>query len=90
MNIVELFLLGLFYLSLVSGQCPSGYVHFASSNKCYRLVKEAASWDNARTQCRAQGGDLAVPTSQAENDYLKQMNGKLISCSKFLSFGSLK
>ena len=85
MNIVELFLLGTFYLSLVFGQCPSGYVHFASSNKCYRLVKETASWDNARAQCLAQGGDLAVPISQAEHDYLKQMNGKLIRSFKLCS-----
>ena len=38
---------------------------------CYFVsYKPAASWDEARRACRAIGGDLAVPTSKAANQYI--------------------
>ena len=74
MIFIELFPLIVLLFSFVSGQCPSEYTHFAPSNKCYSLVKNSASWDNARAQCRAQGGDLAVATSSAEHELLQQLN----------------
>lgn len=76
MEYIIIYLLNAFTLAIVSAQCPGGYVHYAQSKKCYRLVKEnATTWDDARAKCRAQGGDLAVPTTEAEHDLLKQMKG---------------
>lgn len=75
MKVILIYLLNALTVSLVSAQCPANYVHFVPSNKCYRLVKEDSNWDNARAKCREQGGDLAVPTTQAEHELLQKLKG---------------
>lgn len=39
---------------------------------CYRLIDTATSWIDARTECRAWGGDLAEITAPEENELLAE------------------
>ena len=49
--------------------CPSDYEEF--EGRCYFVSKDTiTSWLDARKACRAQGGDLAVPSSASVNQFI--------------------
>jgi cysteine-rich repeat protein len=52
--------------------CLPGEFEDPSTQHCYSLVAVTASWSDAFAACGAAGGYLAVITSQAENDLVKQ------------------
>ena len=48
------------------------YFHY--TKKHYRLIATSKrNWDDARNDCRSQGGDLASVTSKHENNFLKSL-----------------
>ncbi|KAL3846714.1 hypothetical protein ACJMK2_017680 [Sinanodonta woodiana] len=71
--------------------CPSTYYLYSTTcgRFCYRYESsECKSWTSARTTCRAEGGDLLVPSEcfyQFFKDHARQNEG---SCSNFWIGGS--
>uniref|UniRef100_A0A9J8BCY1 Polycystic kidney disease 1a n=1 Tax=Cyprinus carpio carpio TaxID=630221 RepID=A0A9J8BCY1_CYPCA len=45
-------------------------IHHADSSRCFLLVSEEVSWSDARRNCSARGGELAVVHSQIVRDLL--------------------
>uniref|UniRef100_A0A8C1Y5A5 Polycystic kidney disease 1a n=1 Tax=Cyprinus carpio TaxID=7962 RepID=A0A8C1Y5A5_CYPCA len=45
-------------------------IHHADSSRCFLLVSEEVSWSDARRNCSARGGELAVVHSQTVRDLL--------------------
>ncbi|XP_038075809.1 galactose-specific lectin nattectin-like [Patiria miniata] len=52
----------------IAGVCPTGWERFGDS--CYFAKKERMTWTNAGMFCERLGGNLAVPNSQEEQDFL--------------------
>uniref|UniRef100_A0A914ELL9 C-type lectin domain-containing protein n=1 Tax=Acrobeloides nanus TaxID=290746 RepID=A0A914ELL9_9BILA len=50
--------------------CKAGYSYNAPTGYCYKYVSAAASFSNALTACRSDGGDLISILSSAENNML--------------------
>ncbi|KAK9981572.1 hypothetical protein ABG768_001099 [Culter alburnus] len=50
--------------------CLPDAVHHADSSRCFLLVSEEVSWSDARRNCSARGGELAVVHSQIVRDLL--------------------
>ncbi|XP_060586405.1 uncharacterized protein LOC132742102, partial [Ruditapes philippinarum] len=48
--------------------CPTDWKSYG--NRCYVLLQTKQSWYDARASCKGQGGDLASPNSQAEQDFV--------------------
>ena len=53
--------------------CSPGYSQYGGF--CYKFVKEARTWGEARAQCRAEQGDLASVHSSGENQFIRQLGG---------------
>jgi hypothetical protein len=51
-----------------SGACAAGWTSFNAS--CYRKYEVARAWNDARTACVAEGGDLASILSEEENTFV--------------------
>ena len=56
------------------GPCPTGF-YSGCSDRCYKLVQATASWDEARTVCRASNGDLAAIRSHEEQTCITRYTG---------------
>jgi hypothetical protein len=52
--------------------CPAG---LSLGNSCYRPSQIALSWDDARDDCLAGGGDLVAIDSSEENDFVATLIG---------------
>lgn len=52
--------------------CPLGWTGFREE-KCYRSVKEMMIWEDANSYCNTLGGNVAVITSEEEEEALKDM-----------------
>eukprot|EP00118_Oscarella_pearsei_P004599 m.19977 g.19977 ORF g.19977 m.19977 type:complete len:240 (+) comp27937_c0_seq2:177-896(+) len=39
--------------------CPTGYLKFDQTDRCFHLSSSPQTWQNARKQCQSDGGDLA-------------------------------
>lgn len=50
--------------------CLPDALHHADSSRCFLLVSEEVSWSDARRDCSARGGELAVVHSQSVRDLL--------------------
>uniref|UniRef100_A0A8C1XTF1 Polycystic kidney disease 1a n=1 Tax=Cyprinus carpio TaxID=7962 RepID=A0A8C1XTF1_CYPCA len=50
--------------------CLPDAIHHADSSRCFLLVSEEVSWSDARRNCSARGGELAVVHSQTVRDLL--------------------
>ena len=50
------------------GTCPSGWIYFQGS--CYKFLTKTLTWNAAKSACKTMGADLAVITSQAENQFI--------------------
>ncbi|XP_053398682.1 uncharacterized protein LOC128556876 isoform X2 [Mercenaria mercenaria] len=48
--------------------CPTSWKSY--NNRCYILILDKQSWYDARASCKSEGGDLASPNSQAEQDFV--------------------
>merc|ERR1712126_174505 len=60
--------------SSTSSTLSSDWKYFHYTKKHYRLiVTSKRNWDDARNDCRSQGGDLASVTSRYENNFLKSL-----------------
>uniref|UniRef100_A0A3P8R4U7 C-type lectin domain-containing protein n=1 Tax=Astatotilapia calliptera TaxID=8154 RepID=A0A3P8R4U7_ASTCA len=55
-------------LSSLKKTCPLGWSKF--NHSCYLLSERSGSWDAARMDCRARGGDLVVIDSPEEQKFL--------------------
>lgn len=59
---------------MLSVLCPTDYVLFTDptfmTSACYFISTTATDFDNAQAACVADGGGLAVPLSDAENQFL--------------------
>ncbi|XP_047239549.1 CD209 antigen-like protein E isoform X3 [Girardinichthys multiradiatus] len=53
--------------------CPDKWTRFGSS--CYFKYKETKSWSESRKHCQKQEADLVIINSQAEQDFVKKLNG---------------
>jgi hypothetical protein len=56
--------------------CPSGWTpsSVVGAEKCFRLFyDERISWMAAQARCRREGGQLAEPLSQTEQEVLERM-----------------
>ena len=51
--------------------CPSGYSPFQQS--CYKFFSSSKSWQNARAQCQADGGDLVSIANQEEYAFVQSL-----------------
>ena len=61
-------------LSACTG-CPSGWLR--NGQACWLVVHEKLYKEAAQERCRRSGGNLAVPTSKAENDYLTSLYSEI-------------
>ncbi|XP_025999615.1 C-type lectin domain family 10 member A-like [Astatotilapia calliptera] len=59
-------------LSSLKKTCPLGWSKF--NHSCYLLSERSGSWDAARMDCRARGGDLVVIDSPEEQDVPTRWN----------------
>ena len=54
--------------------CPADYVIYTDpmlmTTACYFISTVTANFNDARAACMADGGDLAVPESDTENQFL--------------------
>ncbi|KAM4724964.1 uncharacterized protein FYW61_013240 [Anableps anableps] len=53
--------------------CPDGWTRFGSS--CYFKSKETKTWSESRKHCQGRGADLVIINSEAEQDFVSQLNG---------------
>jgi len=66
--------------------CPNGFDFSTKAGKCYRVMTERFSWENARTECTnlASGARLAVIESKLQddaiNEYLAKVDTEIQSC----------
>jgi len=67
-----------------SKQCPSGWGNYG--NNCYKLFTTGATYLNARSSCRGQGGNLASVTSSALNSWINSFVTS--KCAEFWIGGS--
>lgn len=54
----------------VPSHCPSGYTWYDETDFCYKSTVRFTNFNDARSACQAEGGDLASIHSQAENQFL--------------------
>jgi Lectin C-type domain len=55
--------------------CESGEFKDGVSHHCYRLIKDAVSWNTAKASCDLSKGYLAVVTSKEENAFIARHVG---------------
>ncbi|MBO8831449.1 C-type lectin domain-containing protein, partial [Staphylococcus aureus] len=53
------------------GKCLDGWMPW--NGKCYFFLTEPRTYNNARAYCSRQGGKLAEPQSESDNEFLKKM-----------------
>ena len=51
--------------------CPESW-HYLD-NSCYRITDTTFTWADARDECRQLGGVLGVPSSDQENEFVRQL-----------------
>jgi len=56
-----------------SGACTCDTNWSKYSNHCYRLFKEAVSWQSAKQKCVDKGGYLVTITSSAEQTFIRNL-----------------
>ncbi|CAI5449638.1 unnamed protein product [Caenorhabditis angaria] len=56
----------------IPSHCPSGYTWFSETDFCYKNFVRSTNFNDARSSCQADGGELASIHSQVENDFLVQ------------------
>jgi len=68
--------------------CPMGFVHMENVGKCYKLISDRLSWDDARSNCIGLEAHLAAVLNKQQDDaiggYLKSFNfdsSGLIQCN---------
>ena len=54
--------------NIALGVCPRGWSYYKT--RCYKLTSGRMFWNAAQAECVAEGGHLAWPTDEAEQDYL--------------------
>ncbi|KAH7713558.1 C-type lectin [Aphelenchoides avenae] len=52
-------------LAIVNGSCGSGWTYKPNANRCFKLVNERLSWDEAQTTCVSMGATLAKIRNEA-------------------------
>ena len=63
--------------------CPRDYEEFGG--KCYSVSKKpTTSWLDARKVCRAEGGDLAVPSNTSVNEFILKLMQKQQSGNAYI------
>ena len=74
------------------GICDDGYIWFHHTSLCYKLTIDDLTWDEASTECRHQGGELASVHDNITSHFLKTlMPSPIISSSKLHVFiGGIK
>ena len=58
-------------------RCPALYDSYG--DKCYRYIANKLNWNDAVTNCRKEGGDLATIHSEAEMGFVTSLIGKYAS-----------
>ncbi|XP_070573567.1 mucin-22-like [Ptychodera flava] len=53
--------------------CPSGFVTYANSESCYRESGYSDTWENAKSNCSAEGGWLVIIDDDEENQFVDDM-----------------
>ncbi|KAI8490195.1 Collectin-11 [Branchiostoma belcheri] len=54
--------------------CPCGYEQFSERpDKCYKISTDVKYYTDARSDCQAAGGHLAMPKDKATNDFLAKL-----------------
>ena len=57
---------------MISGsKCPVGWEERAGTNYCYKFVQTELTWDDARSQCQAEGADLASIITADEASFIQ-------------------
>ncbi|XP_019614131.1 PREDICTED: asialoglycoprotein receptor 2-like [Branchiostoma belcheri] len=60
--------------------CPSGYeLYCEKPDMCYKISTDVKNYTDAKSDCQADGGHLAMPKDQATNDFL----GKQVIARKY-------
>ncbi|EFO93073.1 CRE-CLEC-51 protein [Caenorhabditis remanei] len=58
----------------IPSHCPSGYTWYDETDFCYKSTVRFTNFNDARSACQADGGDLASIHSQAENQFLVELS----------------
>ena len=64
-------LMHILFSSLGLIKCPSDWLHI--DDHCYYFSNKSSSWSEAQNDCRARGGDLAVPENSDINEKIYQV-----------------
>ena len=81
-------LLILFTIGMSSAQsckpqmmCPFGWESWGGS--CYKLLEERLNWHDGRLKCQEIGGEMVLPSSSKENNYIlsKTIDNMWINCN---------
>ncbi|CAB3405902.1 unnamed protein product [Caenorhabditis bovis] len=59
---------------VIPSHCPNGYTWFRETDFCYKNTVKFTNFNDARSACQADGGELASIHSQAENDLLVEFS----------------
>uniref|UniRef100_A0A8R1DLY8 C-type lectin domain-containing protein n=1 Tax=Caenorhabditis japonica TaxID=281687 RepID=A0A8R1DLY8_CAEJA len=62
----------------IPSHCPSGYTWFDETDFCYKSTVRFTNFNDARSACQADGGDLASIHSLSENAFLVRKCGEKI------------
>ncbi|XP_038055652.1 C-type lectin domain family 4 member C-like [Patiria miniata] len=64
--------IGVQHVASIAKICPSSewVLH---KGTCYLIPQTSYSWSYGRALCKSLGGDMVLPTSQDENDFVQQM-----------------
>ncbi|XP_048736074.2 macrophage mannose receptor 1-like isoform X1 [Ostrea edulis] len=59
---------------VIKGGCPSQYIPSPYNSKCYKLVTNAKSWSNAKSDCKTtKGGSMLSVGDQIEQEFVTSM-----------------
>ncbi|CAD6192866.1 unnamed protein product [Caenorhabditis auriculariae] len=59
---------------IIPSHCPSGYTYYSGTDFCYKNTVRSGNFNDARSTCQADGGELASIHSMDENDFLVELS----------------
>ncbi|XP_045211380.1 perlucin-like [Mercenaria mercenaria] len=65
---MKLWIISVYVVSVVYGQCPNGWIHHDTS--CYRLRSDTETWINAKNVCELDKAYLAEIGDERENTFI--------------------
>ncbi|ETE59520.1 Macrophage mannose receptor 1, partial [Ophiophagus hannah] len=72
----------------IPADCPEGWVFYV--DQCYKIRRQTTSWQDASSQCRKEGGDLASIHNVEEYSFIISLLGYKLSDELWIGLNDLK